>query len=110
MTAIKTNPVNSETPSGYIGIVPKVGGVAIGTTPISADVDLPEIAFLFRIGDTGAAQTLILEGADGNPVPFTNLIQGEEILFETKKVIYQATIGGTPYTTNAIDVTWLGGQ
>lgn len=110
MSTIDSHPVNSQSPNGTLGIIPKVGGIAISSTPISADVDLPEIAYIFRSGDTGTANTLLLEGADGNPVAFFNMIQGEEILFETKKVIYQATISGTPYTTNIINLTWMGGQ
>ena len=74
MSTIISNPVNSESPNGTLGIIPKVGSVAIGGAPISADVDLPEIAYLFRSGDTGTSNTLILEGADGNPVAFlTNI-------------------------------------
>lgn len=110
MTAIIYEQINSQAPSHAIGIIPKVGGLAIGASAISADVELPQIAFLFRIGDPNSAKTLVLEGADGNPVVFTNLASGEEIVFETKKVLYQGVIDSVTYTTDIILLAWFGGQ
>lgn len=110
MSKILYNPINNNAIAAEIGAIGKVGGFAISNTPITSDVELPEIAMLFRIGDPTAGKTLILEGADGNPVPFANLATGEEIFFLTKKIIYQATIDAVLYTTDVILLSWIGGQ
>ena len=110
MTDITYTPVNKEQHSYEIGLIPKVGGLAIGATPISADVELPQIAYLFRVGDGTSGKTLVLEGADGNPVAFSGLGTGEEIVFETKKVLYQGVIDTVTYTTDVILLAWMGGQ
>jgi len=106
MTKIITNPVNSQATSAEIGIMPKIGGIAIDGTPITADVEFSQIVFMWRVGDPTAGKTLILEGADGNPVFYFNLATGEQFIFPTKKIIYQSGI----YTTDVILLTWYGGQ
>jgi len=112
---ILSSPVNAAQPSHSIGFIPKHGGLAIGTTPLVADLDLPEIAFLFRSGDPNSGKVLVLEGADGNPVVYTNVASGEEIVFETKKILYSAVVTSVngdvaTYTTDIVLLAWCGGQ
>jgi hypothetical protein len=102
--------ISDQTPTSDIPLVGKIGGLAIGSVAILADVELDYLTSYFRVGDTAANKTLILEGADGNPVPFINLVTGEVFCFATKKILYQATIGATTYTTNALYVTWIGAK
>lgn len=115
MSIIQSQVVNSYQPSHSIGFIPKHGGLAIGTTALAADLDLHEIAFLFRSGDPNSGKVLILEGADGNPVVYTNVASGEEIVFETKKIIHSASVTSVngdvaTYTTDIVLLTWGGGQ
>ena len=101
---------SKTSPSTDFPLVSKIGGLAIGGTAITADVDLDHVTVYFRVGDTAANKALILEGADGNPVVMTNLVTGEIIAFATKKIIYQATVNSTLYTTDITNITWFSGK
>lgn len=108
--SIEYTVISEKSPSTDFSLVPKIGGIAIGAAAISADVDLDYVTTYFRCGDTAANKTLVLEGADGNPVVIFNMVTGEIITFATKKILYQATIGATTYTTDIVNLTWFGGN
>lgn len=110
MSDISYSILAKTSPSTDFPLVSKIGGLAIGGVAISADVDLDYVTVYFRIGDSAANKTLILEGADGNPVVMPGLVTGEVIAFATKKIIYQTTIGATTYTTDVLNVTWFSGK
>ena len=102
----QVNQVNPAAPSNEIGLAAKRGGL-VSYDAMTADVQLPETAAYFHVGDGG---DLIVEDLEGNPHPIFGLLDGDYFIAPSNKVLYQAIISGVPRTTTATQITWHGGQ
>ena len=105
------NPINMQTldpnkPSIEVGAVIKNGGEA-SYGAVSADIILPEWAFIIKVGVGG---DLIVEGPEGDAIPFYGMLNGDWIAVMTKKIIYQHTFDSGLQTTTAQQICWYGGQ
>jgi len=101
------NQVNPNAPSNEVSIVTNVGWEVNYDTALSADVELPNYACKFHIGGGG---DLILEGKNGETIPYYGLLDGDYVIEVSKKVLYQAVIKGTLRTTTVTYTTAHGGQ
>lgn len=98
-------PINAEENSAAVPLVAKVGGIAVGAAPIAANVELPQLASFFVVGDLTGVSDVVLEDADGNAVPFYNVQPGQVITLISNRVLLVGA--GTGTTTTKL--TWCGG-
>jgi hypothetical protein len=94
-----TQALNSVERNFYARTYSRAGQVTI-------DSYYPEAASALWVGTAG---NLIVEGVDGVAHYFKAVPVGK-FEFKHRRVLSAATIDGTPYTTNAADLTWLGGE
>jgi hypothetical protein len=94
-----TNPLNSQTKPKEISLVITKGGI------IALDHEPRERFKWLHVGGGG---NLVVEGLDGNPIPFYGILGGSWIPVAGKKVLTSGTVDTVTITTTATNITWHG--
>lgn len=105
--------IGADSRSNDIGLVDCIGGVVVLDQPFKrANGANGGLSCKIYVGvglPTVITGTIVIEDADGQPIPYIGRPTGDVIVVKGARVLTSAVINGTTYTTDCTGLTWTGG-